>query len=106
MSKGRSARGELVDFDLLKIKQQIASAPPSTDVTRRKDFIENRLRRRTKKAPVVVAPVDVEPSVPNTSDEVKTDVVVEPAPISEPVVTPKTKQKARATKTTTKNQTE
>lgn len=102
MSTGRSARGEVVDFDLLKIKQQIASAPPSTDVTRRKDFIENRLRRRTKKVPVVVAPVIVDPIVPDTTDAIKADVVVESAPISQAA----TKQKARSTKKITKKPTQ
>lgn len=98
MSKGRSARGELVDFDLLKIKQQISSAPPSTDVTRRKDFIENRLRRRTKKASEVVAPIAVDQKMPSTTEKSKQDVVVETATISDSI--PTTKQKARTQKTT------
>jgi len=96
MTQGRSARGEIVDFDLLKIKQQIASAPPSTDVTRRKDFIENRLRRRTKKAVAVVAPIVVDKDVPSVADADKEDVVISKATISDPKAT--TKQKARSTK--------
>ena len=47
--RARSARGEMVDFDLLKIKQQIASAPKTTDVKKREDFIDKKLRRRVKK---------------------------------------------------------
>lgn len=47
--KIRSARGEQVDFDLLKIKEQISSAAPPQDVKMRQDFIEKRLRRRLKK---------------------------------------------------------
>lgn len=45
----RSARGQLVDFDLLKIKQQIAAAPKPTNVQVREDFIDQRLKRRIKK---------------------------------------------------------
>lgn len=45
----KSARGDLVDFDLLKIKQQIASAPKSTNVRAREDFIDQKFKRRIKK---------------------------------------------------------
>lgn len=50
MSKGvKSARGEVVDFDLLKIKQQIASAPKTIQVQEREDFIDNKFKRRLKR---------------------------------------------------------
>lgn len=62
--KVRSAKGEMVDFDLLKIKQQIGSAPPPTDVRARQDFIEKRFRRRVKK----VAPPA--PKIKNENGEV------------------------------------
>lgn len=61
----RSAKGVAVDFDYLKIKQQLASAPPPVDVRTRQNFIENRLKRRLKKKldPVVeVAPTLPEPA--------------------------------------------
>jgi len=45
----RSARGELVDFDLLKIKQQIATAPKTQVVKAREDFIDQKFKRRIKK---------------------------------------------------------
>ena len=48
--KVRSARGEIVDFDLMKIKEQIASAPTPLEVKARQNFIENRMKRRIKKA--------------------------------------------------------
>ena len=48
-TKTRSAKGAIVDFDLLKIKAQIASAPPTTDVKKREDFIDRKLRRRVKR---------------------------------------------------------
>ena len=50
MSKGvKSARGVVVDFDLLKIKQQIASAPKPTQVQAREDFIDQKFKRRLKR---------------------------------------------------------
>ncbi len=38
----RSARGEVVDFELIHIKQQLANLDLSVDVQDRKDFIEHR----------------------------------------------------------------
>ena len=63
----RSAKGQLVDFDLLKIKQQIASAPKPTNVQAREAFIDQKFKRRIKKlkrdvvdtsAPVIEDPSD------------------------------------------------
>ena len=79
MSKGvKSARGEVVDFDLLKIKQQIASAPKTTSVQAREDFIDQKFKRRlkrltaeaTKTATQTPADVDPLPEVEDDSDEV------------------------------------
>jgi hypothetical protein len=50
MSKSvKSARGEDVNFDIMKIKQQMASAPKSTTVKAREDFIDQKFKRRLKK---------------------------------------------------------
>jgi hypothetical protein len=51
----RSARGDLVDFDLIKLKQQLADAPAPTEVAARENFVEKRLKRklRTKTVPAV-----------------------------------------------------
>jgi hypothetical protein len=38
----RTARGELVDFDAILIKQQIAQAPMNIEVARRKEFIDSK----------------------------------------------------------------
>lgn len=38
----RTARGEIVDFDAIVIKQQIAQAPMNLDVARRKEFIDSK----------------------------------------------------------------
>lgn len=60
MSKIKSARGEIVDLDLLKIKQQISAAPKTTDVTAREDFIDSKLKRRLKRAKQKVQPTSEE----------------------------------------------
>ena len=49
MAGVKSAKGEIVDFDLLKIKEQIASAPKTTNVQAREDFIDRKFKRRLKK---------------------------------------------------------
>jgi len=38
----RTARGELVDFDTIVIKQQLAQAPMNVEVARRKEFIDSK----------------------------------------------------------------
>lgn len=45
----RSAKGAIVDFDLLKIKQQIAAAPKPVVVEARENFIDNKFKRQLKK---------------------------------------------------------
>lgn len=45
----KSARGEDVNFDLMKIKQQIATAPKPTNVKAREDFIDQKFKRRLRK---------------------------------------------------------
>ena len=111
MTKARSAKGVMVDFDLLKIKQNMASAPVSVDVKTRQDFIESKLKRNTKKtlAPTASIEVDVVPDdipepTPTTNEELITDLdsdeVGATDGVAEDVVEPvavKT-QKARRTK--------
>ena len=46
--KSISARGELVDFDLLSIKQQLATTPVPVGVTQRRKFIDQKEGIRTK----------------------------------------------------------
>lgn len=45
----KSARGALVDFDLLKIKQQMSRTPVSSTVKAREDFIDQKSKRRLKR---------------------------------------------------------
>ena len=78
--KTRSAKGEVIDFDLLKIKAQIASAPKPTDVRKREDFIDKKLRRRVKRVQrkVEQTAIEVEPTITDNT-EVK-EVEVKEAP--------------------------
>lgn len=68
----RTARGELVDFDLIKIKQQLADSPAPTEVAARENFVEKRLKRklRTKTVPAVAQdPVATAPEIVPVVDE-------------------------------------
>jgi hypothetical protein len=40
--KVRSARGEVVDFDMLAIKQQLASIPAPVGVSQRRKFVDDK----------------------------------------------------------------
>jgi hypothetical protein len=51
-----SARGEVVDFDVHLIKQQLATAPMTVDVEKRKTFIESK---EVRKKPDVAVTADV-----------------------------------------------
>lgn len=64
----RSARGEIVDFDLIAIKQSIASAPKPVVVEQRETYVDiqagKRLRRSIKpkiKPTTEVSPLPSEP---------------------------------------------
>lgn len=47
--KATSMRGEVVDFDLFAIKEQISGAPVTETIQNRERFIELRRRRGTKR---------------------------------------------------------
>lgn len=47
--KVRSAKGVIIDFDLMTLKQQLGSKPKPLNVEARRDFIDERLRRRSRK---------------------------------------------------------
>ena len=104
-NKVRSARGDIVDFDLIKIKQQIASRTPTQDVRARQDFIERKLHRRLKKAgsgpirkqsptPPRIDAVKVQPKMPGTTPASPEEKLNVPQPNTD-----RTKQKARPQKT-------
>jgi len=95
--KVTSAKGEVIDFDYLKIKEQLASAPAPIEVKNRQNFIENRLKRRLKKKLPVVEQTDVnvEPSLPEPSDEIKVEESAVPTETTVVKKAATTKQKAR-----------
>lgn len=111
--KVRSAKGEIVDFDLMKIKEQMANAAPPADVKAREDFVDRRLRRRLRRttvrppAPKLPSkPVEVDPVIPSTNpvqsemiDEVVSaeNKALAKTPAGRKVAAKKTKQKARKT---------
>ncbi len=99
--KARSAKGEMVDFDYLKIKEQLASSPTPMEVKNRQNFIENRLKRRLKKNTIAVEKVniDVEPILPSPTESVAIKQDETPADVKEKS-TGTTKQKARKKKIT------
>lgn len=47
--KVRSAKGVIIDFDLMQLKQQLEAAPKPLNVEGRRNFIDDRLRRRSRK---------------------------------------------------------
>ena len=54
----RTALGQIVDFDLIKLKQQLADSPAPTEVKARENFVEKRLKRKLRTKSVPSAPVD------------------------------------------------
>lgn len=88
--KVRTAKGQIIDFDLLKIKEQMEAAPAPSNVQARQDFIDQKMRRRVKrvkeqiaeakKNPKKLKPVDVAPDLEVQSAEqgVKIDEVKPP----------------------------
>lgn len=65
----KSARGEDVNFDLMKIKQQIATAPKPTNVKAREDFIDQKFKRRLRKLKRDVAADATSVDQPDTDQE-------------------------------------
>jgi len=46
----RSAKGQMVDFELLKMKEALSTNPTTVEVKSRERFIENKMKRKLKKA--------------------------------------------------------
>jgi len=70
-----SAKGEIVDFDLLMIKQQLAAAPQNVEVARRQKFIDSKEQGKSTRKPKAVVeenqPLVVKPA--NPADEFEND---------------------------------
>ena len=69
---GKSARGEEVDFDILHIKQQLASKPVVIGVNERRNFIDNKDGIKTNKT-ISTEPRNalqmITPSTPSSSPD-------------------------------------
>jgi len=82
--KVRSMRGELVDLDLLQMKQQIANTPKPATTQEREKFVDKKIRRRVKKQKTQTSELDIDPEVEEImADEtpvVAEEVVDTPAP--------------------------
>lgn len=94
----RTAKGDIVDFDLIKAKAQMSTKPAPTEVSIRQEIIDRRLRKKTtamnptplnttptkpavpvaKEAPKPIEPEVVEVEEPTT--DVEPDVTESPAP--------------------------
>lgn len=76
--KAVSAKGMIVDFDLLVIKEQMRKQPRTTNVQARENFVDRKFRRRMKQAVESVDQINVDKPVAQTKPEVKTDTKSEP----------------------------
>lgn len=94
-----SAKGVLVDFDLMDIKSQISASPRPLEVKAREDFIDSKLRRRIRKSSTVATemvrkdPTEAVSTPLPTSEEPEGMMHEVKAPVK-----PTVKQKAKATK--------
>jgi hypothetical protein len=96
MTRTRSAKGEIVDFDLLKIRQKLTAQPVTLDVKAREDFIDKKLRRRMRKVKAAAATVD--PGSPVDSEAL---LAVE-TPVAAPLIDPP-KETSKVEQTKQKN---
>jgi hypothetical protein len=101
MPRARSAKGEMVDFDHLKImKNQMAAKPISIEVQARQNFIDQKLRRRVrakvKQAAAVAGPVGPLSHIQTTEAQNLIEAPV--VPTDEKVENKSTKQKIRPPK--------
>lgn len=72
-----SARGEVVDFDATMIKQQLAAAPMTVDVEKRKTFVDSKEVRKKPDIATAVEAVEVAITAPLETFEVE---AAEPLP--------------------------
>jgi hypothetical protein len=77
--KVRTAKGQIIDFDLLRIKQQLGDAPKPANVQARQDFIDQKLRRRVKRVKDKLAEAKKNPKKPTQPVDVKSNLEVDSA---------------------------
>lgn len=60
----RSARGDVVDFDMIAITQALSDAPQPISVQARRDFIEEKQGSRAQRAGMVAPAEVIEAAIP------------------------------------------
>lgn len=87
MARGvRSARGEIVDFDLLRIKENLGQAPKASTVKAREDFIDQKFKRRLRRMTETVAQATTAPQAGTAQPQPAQQVAVQTPVVEEPVV--------------------
>lgn len=82
----KSARGERVDFNLIKIKQQMASAPKTVTVKAREDFIDQKFKRRLARQTREIVSTITAAEVPTEKLEDMDEVTDESTIVENPIV--------------------
>lgn len=85
----KSIRGATVDFDLIKIKNEIQSSPTPLEVAERREYIDNKLQRRIRRAKL-----ELQKNNLSKPEKGQVDVI----PPSEEEEKPKPKSKTRVIK--------
>jgi hypothetical protein len=85
----RSARGEIVDFDILQIKQQLAATPVQVGTEERRRFIDTKDGVKPKTVSASEIPTGLKDI---SAMSMAADFVVEEEPVEEPVVEVSTKK--------------
>lgn len=105
MPRVKSAKGKVIDFDLLKIKRGLADKPVSIDVKARQAFIDQKARRRLRKiTKQASAAIDVNSEVLAAIESTKAQPLIDAKPTPAPQVVDitteekQTKQKIRPPK--------
>jgi len=88
----RSARGEIVDFDILSIKQALTAAPISISTEERRTFIDTKNGLKPKQVVnnglKIIAPEEVsKPVLPDALADVMLSIVEANANVEEPSTT-------------------
>lgn len=79
----RSARGEIVDFDILQIKQQLAATPVQVGTEERRRFIDTKDGVKPKTVIASEIPTGLKDI---SAMSMATDFVVEEEPVEEVIV--------------------
>lgn len=73
--KARSMRGEVVDFDLFAIKEQISGGPVTETIQNRERYIELRRKRGTKrKLDDMLAQQEASKALQQSAPDVSTEI--------------------------------